>query len=41
MSQVGQNPLLPHRNIDRRFTSISGHNVGESYLRFRRALAAT
>ena len=23
---MGQNPKLPHRNIDGRFTSISGHN---------------
>jgi len=24
----GQNPLLPRRNIDSRFTSITGHNAG-------------
>jgi hypothetical protein len=28
MSARGQNPLLPRRNIDSRFTSITGHNVG-------------
>ena len=36
-----QNLNLPRRNSNGRFTSISGHNVRESYLRFRRALAAT
>jgi hypothetical protein len=29
MTAQGQNPLLPRRNIDDRFTSINGHNVGE------------
>jgi hypothetical protein len=35
MSLMGQNPLLPRRNIAGRFTSISGHNA--FYLRCRRA----
>src|SRR6202022_3253617 len=34
-SVVGQNPKLPHRNSNGRFTSISGHN--EFYLRCRPA----
>jgi hypothetical protein len=25
MSEMGQNPKLPHRNIEGRFTSISRH----------------
>jgi Resolvase, N terminal domain len=35
MTGLGQNPKLPRRNIDGRFTSISGHNA--FYLRCRRA----
>jgi hypothetical protein len=29
---LDQTPKLPHRNSNDRFTSISGHNVGEFYL---------
>ena len=35
MSLVGQNPLLPRRNIDGGFTSINGHYLA-TYLRCRR-----
>jgi hypothetical protein len=37
MTRCGQHPLLPRRNIDDRFTSITGHNIGEFYLRRRPA----
>ena len=29
MAAMGQNPNLPHRNTDARFTSVSGHYVGD------------
>ena len=35
MSLVGQNPLLPRRNIDGGYTSINGHYLA-TYLRCRR-----
>jgi hypothetical protein len=39
MSQLGQNPNLPHRNTNGRFTSISGHAAASSvaYCRVRNA----
>jgi DNA invertase Pin-like site-specific DNA recombinase len=32
MSEMGQNPKLPHRNSNGRFTSISGHSVAAVFL---------
>jgi hypothetical protein len=39
VSYWGQNPLLPHRNIDARFTSITGHKGPLADRRYRFFLA--